>query len=165
MRGCHPRRSSPPLRPFVCNSGSSFDRRLLHAYDWLYERRCHPSPVGRAFDFIACHSAIATHVATTMSAFAPRPRTQTRQSFRLLCAYTRGSDFYALRAERHTAETTYQCKSESAEFNLRLRYDMRISVIIFSPTENGPRRLRLTLVCSFSIIILDSDSIKTLGRE
>jgi len=93
MRGCHPRRSSPPLRPFVCNSGSSFDRRLLHAYDWLYERRCHPSPVGRAFDFIACHSAIATHVATTMSAFAPRPRTHTRQSFRLLCTYTRGSDF------------------------------------------------------------------------
>ena len=92
MRGCHPRRSSPPLRPFVCNSGSSFDRRLLHAYDWLYERRCHPSPVGRAFDFIACHSAIATHVATTMSAFAPRPRTHTRQSFRLLCTYTRGSD-------------------------------------------------------------------------
>ena len=60
--------SSPPLRPFVCNSGSSFDCRLLHAYDWLYDRRCHPSPVGRAFDFIACHSAIATHVATTMSA-------------------------------------------------------------------------------------------------
>ena len=82
-------------------------------------------------------------------------------SVRILAAQT----FYALRAERHTAETTYQCKSESAEFNLRLRYDMRISVIIFSPTENGPRRLRLTLVCSFSIIILDSDSIKTLGRE
>ena len=59
----------------------------------------------------------------------------------------------------------FECKSESAEFNLRLRYDMRISVIIFSPTENGPRRLRLTLVCSFSIIILDSDSITTLGRE
>ena len=82
-------------------------------------------------------------------------------SVRILAAQT----FYALRAERHTAETTYQCKSESAEFNLRLRYDMRISVIIFSPTENGPRRLRLTLFCSFSIIILDSDSIKTLGRE
>ena len=82
-------------------------------------------------------------------------------SVRILAAQT----FYALRAERHTAETTYQCKSESAEFNLRLRYDMRISVIIFSPTENGPRRLRLTLLCSFSIIILDSDSIKTLGRE
>ena len=47
MRGCHPRRSSPPLRPFVCNSGSSFDRRLLHAYDWLCEQHCHPSPVGR----------------------------------------------------------------------------------------------------------------------
>ena len=77
-------------------------------------------------------------------------------SVRILAAQT----FYALRAERHTAETTYQCKSESAEFNLRLRYDMRISVIIFSPTENGPRRLRLTLFCSFSIIILDSDSIK-----
>ena len=82
-------------------------------------------------------------------------------SVRILAAQT----FYSLRAERHTAETTYECKSESAEFNLRLRYDMRISVIIFSPTENGPRRLRLTLVCSFSIIILDSDSIKTLGRE
>ena len=56
-------------------------------------------------------------------------------SVRILAAQT----FYALRAERHTAETTYQCKSESAEFNLRLRYDMRISVIIFSPTENGLR--------------------------
>ena len=55
-------------------------------------------------------------------------------------------------------------KSQSAEFNLRPD-DMRISVIIFSPTENGPRRLRLTLLCSFSIIILDSDLIKTLGRE
>ena len=30
---------------------------------------------------------------------------------------------------------------------------------------SGPRRLRLTLICSFSNIILDSDSIKTLGRE
>ena len=49
-------------------------------------------------------------------------------SVRILAAQT----FYALRAERHTAETTYQCKSESAEFNLRLRYDMRISVVIFS---------------------------------
>ena len=48
-------------------------------------------------------------------------------SVRILAAQT----FYALRAERHTAETTYQCKSESVEFNLRLRYDMRISVIIF----------------------------------
>ena len=82
-------------------------------------------------------------------------------SVRILAAQT----FHALRAERHTAETTYQCQSESAEFNLCLRYDMRISVIIFSPTENGPRRLRLTLVCSFSSIILDFDSIKTLGRE
>jgi len=82
-------------------------------------------------------------------------------SVRILAAQT----FYALRAERHTAETTYQCKSESAEFNLRLRYDMRISVIIFSPTEDGPRRPRLTLICSFSNIILDSGSIKTLGRE
>ena len=71
---------------------------------------------------------------------------------------------YAPRGYR-IGDYAYQCKSESAEFNLRLRYDMRISVIIFSPTENGPRRLRLTLVCSFSIIILDSDSIKTLGRE
>jgi hypothetical protein len=82
-------------------------------------------------------------------------------SVRILAAQT----FHALRAERHTAETTYQCQSESAEFNLCLRYDMRISVIIFSPTENGPRRLRRTLVCSFSSIILDFDSIKTLGRE
>ena len=93
MRECHPRRSSPRLRPFVCNSGSSFDRTLLHAFDRLYERRCHPTPVGRAFDFIACRSAIATHVATTMSAFVSHPRTHTRQSFRLLCTYTRGSDF------------------------------------------------------------------------
>ena len=82
-------------------------------------------------------------------------------SVRILAAQT----FYAPRAERHTAETTYKCQSESAEFNLCLRYDMRISVIILSPTENGPRRLRLTLVCSSSSIILDSDSIKTLGRE
>jgi hypothetical protein len=165
MRECHPRRSSPPLRPFVCNSGraSTTDCFMLLI----------GSMSGTAILLLLSRRSI--------SSLAIRPSQHTSQqrcwhsrhvparilvshfvfSVRILAAQT----FYALRAERHTAETTYQCKFESAEFNLRLRYDMRISVIILSPTENGLRRLRLTLSCSFSNIILDSDSIKTLGRE